>query len=251
MPIIPNRMQVTLVSFHGEKPDQFVKLVRDCQDKLLESLKSAFLPYHIDQVHGTIVGLEGWRFAERIQNKNSLDLQGETRLVDPAALLEFLRSDSFPSIPVVIGGYQNGIEYGFLSRDTHPYVRSFAFRGDIAVAMGWPRERSKPLDKLRRQFDTLNVLHKEHPTKNAEDDDYYFVLGRVDRRFADDSLLKQTAETMRQFLASRSTPVTLSLDTLSIVAYLDTQLPLGTSSRFRVMDGNLDANSLLELYPFA
>ena len=251
MPVIPNQMQVTLVSFHGEKPDELASLIRDCQNKLLESLKSAFLPYHLDQVHGTVVGLEGWRFAERIQNKNYLDLRRETRLVDPTVLLEFVRSDNFPSIPLAIGGYQHGEDYGFVSRGDHPYQRSFSFRRDIAVAMGWPTERSEPLDKLRREFNTVNVLHKEHPTKTAVDDDYYFVLGRVDRRFAADALLKDTAESIRAFLADRPALITISRNALSIVAYLDTQLPLDTSSRFPVTDRNLDATALLDLYPFA
>jgi hypothetical protein len=251
MPIVPNRMQVTLVSFHGDKPSQFATLIRNCQNKLLEWLKSAFLPYHLDQVHGTIVGLEGWRFAEKIQNKNFLDLRNETRLVDPAALLEFVRSDKFPSIPLFIGGYRSGVDYGFESREKDPYERSFSFQKDIAVAMGWPTERSKPLNTLRRQFTTVNVLHKEHPTTHAVDDDYYFVLGRVDRRFANDTLLEDAAESIRGLLASEVTPITLSRNALSIVAYFDTQLPLGTSCRFSVTDGELDASALLDLYPFA
>src|SRR5262249_42401834 len=126
MPIIPDRMQVTLVSFYGEKPGAFAELIRNCQDKLLEHLKSAFLPYHLDQVHGTVVGLEGWRFADKIQNRNYLDLRGETRLVDPDKLLGFMRSGTIPSIPILIGGYKQGTHYDFLSRGKHPYERSFA-----------------------------------------------------------------------------------------------------------------------------
>ncbi|MBW4521912.1 MAG: hypothetical protein KME16_19690 [Scytolyngbya sp. HA4215-MV1] len=244
-------MQVTLVSFYGEKPDPFVNLIRDCQDKLLESLKSAFLPYHLDQVHGTIVGLEGWRVAEKIQNQNFLSLRGETRLVDPSGLLTFLRSSDYPTFNIDIGGYEEGKDYGFLSREKHPHERSFSFRGEIAVAMGWPKEQSKPLDQLRRQFNVVNVLHKEHVTQSAEDNDYYFVLGRIDRRVIDDQRLEATADSMRRYLASRSISVTIDRDALSIVAYLDTQLPLDTSSRFPIMDSNLDARVLLELYPVA
>lgn len=256
---IPGAMQATLVSFYGEKPKKFVKLIHDCQNKISESLRSAYTPYQLDQVHATIVGLEGHRHSKKILNANFLNFRHEHKLVQLDSFLGHLRAGGNVPIEIQIGGYpyyQDQKDVPFSSQGKQPYERTFSIRADKVVAMGWPAIRLKrgdhdmPLHNFRKAFQEVNVLHKEHRTTTDTDDDFYFVLGHVDRRYAKADEIEKLEKEVREFLAQRPpTRLSLGLENLSIVAYLDAQLPVGTSCRFRVTDTNFDGSDLLQLYP--
>ena len=246
---LPGQMQVTLVGFYGEdKPAELAQLIIYLQDMLVSALGSGFRSYELRQVHGTLVGLEGYRVGTAIQNLNS-GLQ-----VDARSLLSFIRSEDFPSIQVRVGGYQHHKEFPFKSRGMHPYLRSFSVQGDIAVAMGWPVINSgfpNSIDDLRRLFDSeVNVRHKYHKQQNDCDNDFFFVLGRIDRRRTDTFQLQGVVEQARLSLAGlEGVLATVSADTLRLVAYLDPQLPTETSAWFAVNDPALTAERFLALYP--
>lgn len=255
---IPGRMQVTLVSFYGEKSGKVMELIRFCQDKLSELLLSAFRPYELEQVHATIIGLEGCRLGDKIKNENFQSFGKAERLMSTVELLEFLRSDDFPAFDIRIGSYRHHEDYGFLSQGKHPYLRSFSIQssiaqGSIAVAMGWPCDNDKfpdTLESLRRHFNELNVLHRWHRKPGEKDNDFYFVLGRVDRRFVSDVRIHQVEEEMRLSLAGiNNMTLPVNKDVLSIVGFLDTQLPPQTSCSFKIDDADLNDNRLLKLYP--
>jgi hypothetical protein len=250
---MPGKMQVTLVGYYGEKPSELAQLIRYLQDILSETLKSAFRPYHLEQVHGTVVGLEGHRFGATIRNSNSADL-GIHSDVDLLRLLTFLRGDDFPTIQVRIGGYRPHEKYSFDSRGMHPYLRSFSIQGEIAVAMGWPifnSDFSNSLDELRWYFSSeFGIRHKWHKKDNDRDNDFFFVLGRLDRRQVEGVRLQGVAERIRLTLAGfDAIRATLSADTMQIVGYLDPQLPVETSCSWAVKDQTLTAARLLALYP--
>ncbi len=250
---IPGKMQVTLVTHYGEKAGNLLELIRLCQDKLSELLLSAFRPYELEQAHGTIIGLEGCRVENQIKNGNFLNHGGQTRFMAPEELLAFLRSSEIPLLNVRIGGYRHDKEWGFLSRNKHPYLRSFSIQGPIAVAMGWPVNGEtfpNTLDKLRRRFNEVNVLHSWHRKETDIDNDFFFVLGRVDRRFVDETRLQQVEEEMRLLFAGLSNvTIPIHQGVLSLVGYLDTQLPVPTSCSFRIDNPELDTERLLNLYP--
>jgi hypothetical protein len=248
---IPGRMQVTLVSHYGEKPEELSGLIHYCQRLLSRSLGNGFRPYQLEQVHGTIIGLEGHQVAGTIVNRNSADLGSPTH-VDPAALLSFLRND-FPRIEVHIGGFVPWVDHGFVSRGEHPYSRSFSIQGKIAVAMGWPvRDKtfSKAIDDLR--WDScrrLGVRHKWHKHDKAEDNDFFFVLGRVEASL-DQFKLRHAEHEVRTFLCGlEGVPVHISPDTLKIVAYVDEQLPPETSCALPLNDPGLNPARLVAFYP--
>ena len=245
---LPGQMQVTLVSFYGEeKPAELAQLIISLQDMLASALGSGFRAYELRQVHGTLVGIEGYRVGTAIQNLNS-GLQ-----VDARSLLSFIRSDDFPSIQVRVGGYQHHKEFPFKSRGMHPYLRSFSVQGDIAVATGWPINSGFPnsIDDLRRRFDSeLNVRHKYHRRQDDRDNDFFFALGRIDRRRTDALQLQGVVEQARSSLAGLDGVLaTVSADTLRLVAYLDPQLPTETSAWFAIKDPALTAERFLALYP--
>jgi hypothetical protein len=250
---IPGWMQATLVAYYGDKTGNLLDMIRACQNKLSELLLASFRPYELEQVHGTIIGLEGCRVGDSIRNENFRKFRKEERLMSPEKLLEFLRSDEFTSFKIRVGGYRHHLDYGFLSRSKHPYLRSFSIQGEIAVAMGWPFDGDSfpdVLDKLRYRFNDLNVLHAWHRKQGDIDNDFYFVLGRVDRRFLSDVQIQRVEEEMRLFLAGINTLIfPIDKAALSIVGFLDTQLPIQTSCSFRITDQTLNASKFLSLYP--
>lgn len=249
---IAGRMQLTLVSHYGPKESLLTDLINCTQDVLAENLKAAFRPYLMDQVHGTLVGLEGYRVSERIRNANWAEA-GEERYLDYAKLLAFLRTDAFAPIDIQLGGYRHHLDYGFKSRGEHPYLRSFSIQGPQAVAMGWPTTEGRfpsTLDELRWRFGSdFGARHKWHVKDTDCDNDFFFVLGRVRRETLTEVALQSATERVRAFLAGlRLAPIRIDRTTLRIVAYLDPQLPPETSCAYDIFDNALAPDQLITLY---
>ena len=228
-------VNLTLVAGYGAKPRAFDELVRDLQARLAKMLGAGFAPYSVAQVHGTIIGLEGRREAEGVVNANFLHLRGERRVMDLARAVAVLNESALP-LRIAIGGFGASTDFGFRSRGRHPYERSFSLQGGIATVIGWPAQsdvRVRVLDDLRRRFAEANVLHKYHATDFDVDDDFYFVLGRVDARAVDASALGNTEAAMREQLAA-SEPIIVELgpQDLAVVAYEDPTLAPKSSRAF-------------------
>jgi hypothetical protein len=223
--------------------------VRQFQAELSASLGAAFLPYDVAQVHGTVIGLEGRRRDGHIENLNFRECRQETRAMDPAVLLAFLRSPSVPTFDVQIGGFRREEDYGFLSRGKHPYSRAFSIQGPIAVMMGWPINGGNVLDGFRRSFNRLNVLHKWHRSDSSVDNDFFVVLGRVARDSVGDEDIADTEQRVRERL-STSDPlqITVSAASLQIVCYSDVQLPPASSHAHAILDPALTPEKLLQCY---
>ena len=230
-------MQVTLVAHYGPKPASLATLLRHLQKNLSTSLGRAFQLYDIDQVHATIVGLEGCRVDGGIRSKRS------GKLLDFSGVVEFLRGGEFSPIHVRVGGYSESRGYPFLSRDAHPHLRSFSIQEDTAVAMGWPVENGNhpdSLDRLRRSFQQFGVRHKWHTTDEAVDNDCFLVLGRIDRDGLDDKILQAAAASIRADLATAlQTMLEISRDTISFVGYVDSRLPPESSKMYGLHESDL------------
>jgi hypothetical protein len=243
-------MQLTLVSHYGEKPAEFARLVGELQGSLAWSLGDCFCPYEVPQVHGTIIGLEGTQAGGCVRSENFLRYRNETRFIDFAGLLHFLRTD-FTGFKVRVGGFDVGEDYGFTSQGRHPFVRSFSLQQEIAVAMGWPIQNEKfssALDQLRRQMQRFGLLHKWHRKADDVDNDFFFVLGRLDgvlseeRRWATEQELREQLGRREPFL------LPINRDALSFVAYRDPQLPLASSRIFRIASADLTPAVLSAVY---
>jgi hypothetical protein len=200
----------------------------------------------MEQVHGTVIGLEGCRLGQNFRNQNSGLVMNLDDLVD------FLRAPAFPTIRVQVGGYESSGEYPFRSRNAHPYLRSFSIQEDVAVAMGWPVQAGhfpNSLDQLRRAFQGFGVQHKWHRTDTEVDNDFFFVLGTLDRRTTDPATVEWSTDDVRAELASYGgTEVEISRDTIRFVGYADPQLPWQTSRWYELDEPDLVAK-VKELYP--
>ena len=240
---VAGQMQFTLVAFYGPKPPNFARLIRFCQDELSRLLISSFHPYDIEQVHGTLIGLEGVRQNGVLLNNNFWNHCSEKRFMDLRQIPELLSATSFLPMKLRIGGFRHYEKQAFKSQGRHPYLRSFSVQKNIAVAMGWPVDSCKlgpkqyPLDRFRRSFQKINILHKFHKTKTDKDDDFFFVLGRVDRCDGDEFHIQKTEEILRTYMAGiQPFDLTLNLENLFVVGFLDTQLPIATSRPFTIKE---------------
>jgi hypothetical protein len=233
----------TLVSYYGGKPPELEGLIRSCQEELSRWLGPGFQPYRMEQVHATLIGLEGSEIDYMVQNQKTSDSE---RLHEALTkLLDFLHSPEFPSFKVQIGGFRQEHGYSFTSRRQHPYLRTFAVQGEMAVAMGWPvaeheghRIYPGSLADLRWTFTRrLGFRHKWHRHPEERDNDFYFVLGRIDRGRVTDEQVNKAEDAVRKRLAEHGLlrlPVDASV--LHIVGYLDPQLPLESSQAVPVLD---------------
>jgi hypothetical protein len=87
----PGKMNVTLAAYYGDKPPLIAKLIRDAISELSSLLGNGFAPYALQQVHGTIFGLEGRRTDQHIINTNYAELCDELRPMDLKAALQILK----------------------------------------------------------------------------------------------------------------------------------------------------------------
>jgi hypothetical protein len=248
-------IQLALVALYGEKPPGLARLIVDCQEQLERALGAAFLPYTVEQVHATILGLEQTVGAPG-ENAHFAQLRHERRQMDFAGLLDLVRTTPTLPLTVQIGGFADRA-YGFTSRGRTPYARSFTQQGDKAVLMGWPIQPAgkgrmiypEQLDELRRAFQPLHFLHKYHATPADVDNDFYFRIGLIDMSKVAAARLQTAAADLRHYLSIRQ-PLLLPVgrEQIAIVAYEDERLPPSTTRFWPITDPALSATMLAGLY---
>jgi hypothetical protein len=214
---IPNTPNLSLVAFYGNKSPELTSLIRELQNCITDLVGEKFVSYQLEQVHATLLGLEGRRNSQGILNKWYWYHREETKYMDFKNLLFYLRYSGRLPIIVRIGGYDRTVDYGFLSRDRHPYERSFNIQGNIAVLMGWPcRERhfSMELDRLRLEGQNFNILHKYFKSVDTVDNDLYMRLGMFKNELSTSEIV--TIEEQVQRLVHSHLSLYLSVDINSV-----------------------------------
>ena len=105
-------MNLTLVAYYGPKQQGKVReLIETTQSLLRDQLKTAFDGYVLEQVHGTIIGLEGVRVGDVVMNANFLrrrQLQKAFHLETAIEIALGVRG-----FDVRIGGFKDGDAYPF------------------------------------------------------------------------------------------------------------------------------------------
>jgi hypothetical protein len=245
-------MNLTLAAHYGVKPRQFANFIRWCQASVATLIPRAFRPYEVGQVHATIVGLEAHRKNGELLSDNYRKL-GESRRVNLADLLELLSRTRRLPFRVRIGGFRLGDTYSFTSFGRHPYLRSFSIQpSNIVVAMGWPEARGQfpeTLDGLRREFNRCNIVHKYHKTEQDIDNDFFFVLGKLESSAETNGSRGTVSETIRaQIACIEPVYVDVAWEDLSLVAYLDDELPMATSVRIPLAGANSRIAEIAALY---
>lgn len=225
-------MNVSLVAFYGNKPVELASLIQKLQTHLAnhQLLQDKFVPYQLAQVHGTIMGCEGWRTNVGVVNQWFKEKRQETKYIDFAGLISYFQHQVKLPIMIRFGGYDRNTNYNFLSRDRHLYQRSFqlqsADNNTIPVLIGWSwqdRGVTLAIDNLRRDLQRFNLLHKYHATPDDIDNDFYLRLGTIATKLTL-SDIEAIATDIRNILAAQPLYVPIRLKNLAFAQYQDLSL---------------------------
>lgn len=246
-------INVSLVAFYGDKPLGLRSLIERLHIYLAthQLLQDKFIPYQIEQVHGTIIGCEGLKTQQGIISKWYKERRQETKYID-FDLVNYLRHQVDLPINIRFGGYDRNFNYNFLSRNQHLYNRSFqlqsAVHNTIPVVIGWSWENERvtsAMDNLRRQFQQFNLLHKYHGTPDAVDNDFYLRLGTIKAQLSPAEIDSIAAE-IRNLLKTSPISIPVNLNNLAVVKYQDLQLTPATTKVLPVE--KITACQLRQLY---
>ena len=245
-------MNLTLVALYGPKPSPLADMFAAIQTELSDQLGNAFAPYALDQIHATLVGLEGYRTDVGVLNGNLLDTVGADRPMDLEGLFKFMLDTPIFPLNIRIGGFRRSEAYPFTSRGQHPYTRSFTLSRTEAVVIGWPVDKDRypmSLDHLRRCCIAYNVLHKYHQAASDIDNDLFLVLGRLRCDCISPDEYAAVQNHIRELLSLRQPlDAAIGAETLSVVAYEDRSLPILSSYAYPLA-GALDRlGSLVGFY---
>ena len=229
---------LSLVAFYGHKPIELINLIQKLQEHLTNHplVQHQFIPYQLEQVHGTIIGCEGFPTESGIISKWFHELRQETRYIDLPGLINHLQHQVNLPLLIRFAGFERNTNYNFLSRDQHPYFRSWQLQPvveqTIPVLIGWSWSNngvSLAIDNLRRDLQQFNLLHKYHKTDQAIDNDFYLRLGTIDRLLTS-SEIEAIATDMRDLLETLpGLYIPINLENLVLVEYQDLSLTPATT----------------------
>jgi hypothetical protein len=174
---------ISAVAFYGPKTGPLRDFLTGVQALLAEHLGGSFLPYSLDQVHATLIALNGVPDPDTgaIVNEYYRTHTGARLIMDTRQAMDILTARFSDPLRVRIGGYAQRQEIPFTSRGQHLFERAFSVQQNALVLVGWPTDSlggpARPLDKLRRDMNAANVLHRYHFRDTDVDNDLHLVVG--------------------------------------------------------------------------
>jgi hypothetical protein len=211
---------ISAVAFYGPKTGRLRELLTGVQTQIAEHVGGDFRPYTLDQVHATLIALNGVRAGGTIVNEYLLEHAGERREMDLPRVMDILARRFATPLRVRIGGFRPGQAVPFTSRGQHLAERSFSVQGEAFVLVGWPADSlngaGRPVDELRREMNAAGVLHRYHAKPDDVDNDLHLVVGHQGGAPAD-ALARATAA-VRDKLAADPVDLAIALSDVTIVA---------------------------------
>ena len=159
---------ISAVALYGPKADPVRDFLINVQALIRERVGDSFRPYSLEQIHATLIALNGVPDPESgtIVNEYLLEHTGAGLGMDLPRAMSLLAAHLTPALQVRIGGHSPDQAVPFTSRGQHLYERAFSVQGNAFVLVGWPvmalTGPGRPLDKLRRDMNAANVLHRYH-----------------------------------------------------------------------------------------
>src|SRR6266567_3827743 len=155
---------ISAVAFYGPKTGRLREFLTGVQALIAEHVGGDFRPYALEQVHATLIALNGVREGGTIVNEYMLEHMGERREMDLPRVMDILARRFATPLRVRIGGFRPEQAVPFTSRGQHLAERAFSVRGNAFVLLGWPADSlagaGQPLDELQREMNTAGVLHR-------------------------------------------------------------------------------------------
>jgi len=252
--------QVTLVAIYGQKLRAFEKYVGRCVNHIVHSpLRRFFKPYHINQMHATIVGMEKLIGFNEPFNANIWRAEGKQKEMDIDLLLNIVKNHH--GFKIKFGGFGlDNLEID--SFGISAYFRSFELQwaSNKVMIMGWHHDNdgfSKYTDlwTLRKQLsDECNVMHKYQ-----NDSDFFVAIGDlINLDTLTDLELKRLKEAgkqverdIRKELANDSDlklDLTIDYNSMYIAQYERETLALESTNVFSIARKDVDNNLISSLY---
>ncbi len=253
---IPDLPGISLVAYYRDKPDKLSLLIRDVQQQLDNIYGNNFIPYDLDQVHGTVIGCEGLKIAKGIVNKWFYKHRNELKYSDFSGLLSYFSNTKILPLKIRFGGYQQDVDYQFLSRRKHPTNRSFQLQNSdnnqlIPIIIGWSsieQEITTDFNQLRYDCQQYNFLHKYHQQEHDIDNDFYLRLGTITNNSNNNHKI-EAEKIIIDYLQKRSpTIIELSNKNLALVKYQNLLLPLNNTEYYPLEKLNIDDDFINYLY---
>ena len=175
---------ISAVSFYGPKTGRLRELLTAVQALIAEHVGADFRPYTLEQVHATLIALNGVREGGTIVNEYLLEYAGVRREMDLPRVMDILARRFAVPLRVRIGGFRPDQAIPFTSRGQHLAERTFSVQGEAFVLVGWPagslagvEGSGMALDELRREMNAAGVLHRYHTRPGDVDNDLHLVVG--------------------------------------------------------------------------
>jgi hypothetical protein len=211
---------ISAVAFYGPKTGRLRELLAGVQALIAEHVGRDFRPYTLDQVHATLIALNGVRAGDTIVNEYLLEHAGERREMDLPRVMDILARRFATPLRVRIGGFRPGQAVPFTSRGQHLAERLFSVQGEAFVLVGWPADSltgaGRPVDELRREMNAAGVLHRYHAKPDDVDNDLHLVVGH--QAGAPAGALARATAAVRDKLASDPADLAIALSDVTIVA---------------------------------
>jgi len=190
------------------------------QALIAEHVGAGFRPYTLEQVHATLIALNGVREGGTIVNEYLLEHAGVRREMDLPRVMDILDRRFAVPLRVRIGGFRPGQPIPFTSRGQHLAERAFSTQGEAFVLVGWPADSltgaARPLDELRRAMNAAGVLHRYHARPADVDNDLHLVVGH--HADAPAGALARATAAVRDTLAADPADLAIALSDITIVA---------------------------------
>jgi len=211
---------VSAVAFYGPKAGRLRELVAGVQDLIASHVGRDFLPYTHEQVHATLIALNGVRDGGTLVNEYMLELAGRRREMDLPRVMDILARRFAAPLPVRIGGFRPDQAPPFTSRGQHPAQRSFSVQDRAFVMVGWPAASiaggGQPLDELRREMNAAGLLHRYHARPGDVDNDLHMVVGH--HAGAPAAALGRATAAVRDMLAAEPADLAIGMADVKVVA---------------------------------
>jgi hypothetical protein len=211
---------ISAVAFYGPKTGRLRELLTGVQALIAEHVGAGFRPYTLDQVHATLIALNGVRAGGTIVNEYLLEHAGVRREMDLPRVMDILARRFAVPLRVRIGGFRPGQAVPFTSRGQHLAERTFSVQDEAFVLVGWPAESisgaGRPLDELRREMNAAGALHRYHARPADVDNDLHLVVGH--HAGAPAGALARATAAVRDQLAADPADLAIGLSDVKIVA---------------------------------
>ena len=211
---------ISAVAFYGPKTGTLRELLTGVQARIAEHVGGDFRPYSLEQVHATLIALNGVRAGGTIVNEYLLEHAGVRREMDLPRVMDILDRRFAVPLRVRIGGFRPGQPIPFTSRGQHLAERAFSTQGEAVVLVGWPADSlagaARPLDELRRAMNAAGVLHRYHARPADVDNDLHLVVGH--HAGAPAGALGRATAAVRDRLAADPADLAIALSDITIVA---------------------------------